>query len=755
MLSRLLFLLAYHFRERRRCYNRNDNRNHSQQSHRIMPRNLALKPLTVCILSSLYALPALAQTADEAPVQSVVISASADASAAGLSKTFAGGQVAKGGRVGLLGTMDVMDTPFNSTNYTQQFIQDQQARSVADVLQSDPGVRVARGFGNYQELYVIRGFPVNSDDLAYNGLNGVLPRQYIAAELLERVEVFRGANTFLNGATPGGGGIGGAINLLPKRAPNADLTEVSAGIQTGGQTYVATDIGRRFGDENRYGVRVNLAQRKGGTGIDNEDREVQLAAIGADYRGRGFRLSADAGWQDSKLNSSRPAVNVGAGLALPAAPDASANYGQPWDYSSERDVFGTLRGEWDLGKDLVAWAALGGRRSHELNRLASTINLNAAGGVGQIRRFDNAREDHVATGELGVRGELRGAVSHKFAATATGLDLDSRNAYATSAYVNTSIYNTPVLAMPALTAYFNDMSAPQTTNKVTLVSQALVDSLGFLDDTLLVTVGVRHQNIKQTGYAYNTRKATPYEKSENTPIAAIVYKVTPAVSVYANRVESLLQGPIAGSTAVNVGEVFEPYKSVQKEVGAKYDSGRYGATAAVFTTTQPMGVLNPTTKVYGIDGEQRNRGLELTAYGELVRGLRVLGGATFLDAKQQRTAGGATDGKDVIGVPDTQLNVGVDWDVPGVHGFSVSARALHTSSQPVNAANTLELPSWNRLDLSARYAFKVADHNVVLRARVDNVADKNYWASAGGSQGSGYLVLGAPRTFALTATTEF
>jgi iron complex outermembrane receptor protein len=85
----------------------------------------------------------------------------------------------------------------------------------------------------------------------------------------------------------------------------------------------------------------------------------------------------------------------------------------------------------------------------------------------------------------------------------------------------------------------------------------------------------------------------------------------------------------------------------------------------------------------------------------------------------------------------------------------VSARALHTSSQPINAANTLELPSWNRLDLSARYAFKVADHNVVLRARVDNVADKNYWASAGGSQGSGYLVLGAPRTFALTATTEF
>ncbi|MYM28537.1 TonB-dependent siderophore receptor [Duganella sp. CY15W] len=715
----------------------------------------ALKPLTIGVLSALTALSSQAQTTDDA-VQTVVVSASADASAAGLSKTFAGGQVAKGGRVGLLGTMDIMDTPFNSTNYTQQFIQDQQAHSVADVLQSDPGVRVARGFGNYQELYVIRGFPVNSDDLAYNGLNGVLPRQYIAAELLERVEVFRGANTFLNGATPGGGGIGGAINLLPKRAPNQDLTEVSAGLQSGRQTYLATDIARRFGEENRYGVRVNAAQRKGGTGIDDENREVQLAAAGVDYRGRGFRLSADLGWQTSKLHQSRPAVNVDASLAVPAAPDATASYGQPWDYSSERDVFGTLRGEWDVATDVVAWAAVGGRRGSELNRLASTLNLNNANGGGQIRRFDNAREDHVKTAELGLRAALRTAsASHKLAMTTTGFDLDSRNAYATSAYQNTSLYQPLVLALPVLTTFGNDLAAPRTTNQVKLVSAAIADSMGFLDDRLLLTVGVRHQNIKQTGYAYNTGKPTVYNEAANTPIAAIVYKVTPKVSLYANRVESLQQGPVAGSTAANRNQVFAPYKSVQKEAGVKLDAGRYGATAALFATSQPMGVLNPATKIFGIDGEQRNRGLELTAYGEPVRGLRVLGGATLLDATQQRTAGGLTDGKDVIGVPRTQANLSLDWSVPGVRGLSVSARALHTSSQAVNAANTQNLPSWNRLDASARYAFKADGHEVVLRARVDNLTARDYWASAGGSQGAGYLVLGAPRTFGLTASTEF
>jgi DNA gyrase/topoisomerase IV subunit A len=73
--------------------------------------------------------------------------------------------VARGGRVGILGNQDMMSTPFSGTSYTHELIQNQQARSVADVLQNDPTVRVARGFGNFQESYFIRGFIVNSDEV--------------------------------------------------------------------------------------------------------------------------------------------------------------------------------------------------------------------------------------------------------------------------------------------------------------------------------------------------------------------------------------------------------------------------------------------------------------------------------------------------------------------------------------------------------------------------------------------------------------
>ena len=132
--------------------------------------------------------------AQQAAPQTIIVEA--NGSQVELPADYAGGQIARGGRVGLFGNLDIMDTPFNSTNYTAEFIRNNQASSVADVVLNDPGVRVARGFGNFQELYVVRGFPVYSDDVAYNGLYGLLPRQYVAAEFLERLEVFRGANTF-------------------------------------------------------------------------------------------------------------------------------------------------------------------------------------------------------------------------------------------------------------------------------------------------------------------------------------------------------------------------------------------------------------------------------------------------------------------------------------------------------------------------------------------------------------------------------
>ena len=92
-------------------------------------------------------------------------------------------------------------------------------------------------------------------------------------------------------------------------------------------------------------MRLNVAQRSGDTAIDDEHSRTSLVSLGLDWRSADTRLSADVGWQENKLKRARPNVSFAPGMKdlVPAPPDASSNYAQPWSYSNERDVFGTLR----------------------------------------------------------------------------------------------------------------------------------------------------------------------------------------------------------------------------------------------------------------------------------------------------------------------------------------------------------------------------------------------------------------------------
>jgi iron complex outermembrane receptor protein len=92
---------------------------------------------------------------------------------------------------------------------------------------------------------------------------------------------------------------------------------------------------------------------------------------------------------------------------------------------------------------------------------------------------------------------------------------------------------------------------------------------------------------------------------------------------------------------------------------------------------------------------------------------------------------------------------------PAVHGLTVNARTLYTSGQYADAAKLQKLPSWNRIDLGTRYTTRIAGRCVTLCARIDNLTDRSYCASAGGFPGAGYLVPGAPRTIVVSGSVEF
>ena len=338
-----------------------------------------------------------------------------------------------------------------------------------------------------------------------------------------------------------------------------------------------------------------------------------------------------------------------------------------------------------------------------------------------------------------------------------GYTFDASNQLATSLY-NPVAHGRPEWSARAISG--NSLSDPHLTNKIQLRSLAVGDTMGFMGNQLLVTVGARHQTLKITDYAYNTgTRSSSYDQSRTSPMAGVVYRLRDDLSLYANYIEGLAQGETApaqnnGQPVTNAGQSLSPYVSRQKEIGVKYDAGGTIYAATLFSTDKPRGLID-ASNTFVASGKDRHQGLELTVQGEPMRSLRAVGGITLLDAKQRSTGSALTDGKRVLGVPKRQLSLALDWDTPWVEGLSLDARVVNTGSFKTNSANTLEAPGWTRLDIGTRYLLDVQGKLVTLRARIDNLADRKYWSSAGGYPNAGYLVQGQPRTFSLSASIDF
>lgn len=688
-----------------------------------------------------------------------------------LPEPFAGGQVATGGRAGILGNLQSLETPFSSTNYTEELMRNQQAKSVADVLLNDPNVRVARGFGNFQELFMIRGFPAYSDDMTYNGIYGILPRQFVASEFMERVELFRGASAFLNGAAPGGSNLGGTVNLVPKRAPDEGVRRLTVGWESKAATYVAGDYGVRFGTDKSTGIRANVARRDGETAVEDQDRELTVLSFGIDHQGDRLRLAADIGYQDHRIEAPRPSVTPFGGIPKP--PEADSNFAQPWTYTDEEQLFGVVRAEYEVSRALSVWGAYGLRHGEERNVLANPNAL--ADGSMTAYRFDNSREDDVSSGEVGLRWDFAtGPIGHRVVLSASTFRIKSKNAYAFSDFFNpfaTDLYDPVAVAAPTPNFFVGgDLGKPHKTFDTETSSIAVADTLSFADGRFMLTLGGRDQTLKNDNFDYNSgAKLSGYDESEVTPVGGLVYRPTDSLSLFANYIEGLVAGdtapffgPAPGFLPVtNAGEIQDPIAAEQMEFGVKYESGTFGASLSLFNVEKGVGTLAADTNttandlVYSISGEVRHRGVEAGFYGQPLANVRLLGGLTWLDAEYTKGGVGLDEGKRPIGTPEVQANVNVEWDLAAVQGLTLEARAMYTSSQFADIGNTLELDSWTRFDVGARYSMELAGRPFALRARIDNVTDEKDWISAGGFPGFGYLVLGAPRTFVLSASIDF
>ncbi|MPZ39509.1 MAG: TonB-dependent siderophore receptor [Rhizobiales bacterium] len=681
---------------------------------------------------------------------------------------YAGGQVATGGRLGMLGNRSVMDTPFSQTSYTAKLIQDQQARTVGDVLMNNPSVRVvsgaSAGFG--QDIYHIRGFFYGNNDIGLNNLYGLAPYYSTAPNFAERVEVISGPSALLNGMPPAGA-IGGSINLITKQAPDFPITQLTTTYASKSHIGAEIDFARRFGDHKEFGVRFNGGYRNGNTNIDRQTDEFGNAVLNLDYRGERVRLSADIGYQSDDLSSPLRFVTIAPGTFVPPPPKAGSNYGGvPWSYWRPTDKFAMVQGEVDITDNITAYAAYGWHNSHIDFKYPSPIVTNA-GGVGNwvSRPIKGPSTFETWAGQVGVRAVAdTGPVNHALNVNYSKIDRTSNEFFHQAAtpiagpltgFVFSNLYN-PNLNIPVPTFALTSNPVGDTN----LSSVGMADTMSILNNRVQLTVGARHQTAGSSSVnAVNGAILSPStEASVWSPAYAILVKPLDNVSVYANYIEGLQAGRTVSNQFVNAGEVFPPTQTKQTEAGVKVDFGRITTTVAAFEITRPSFVtvgVAPNNLRQVLDGEQRNRGVEINVFGEITPAVRLLGGVAFIDGRLTKTAGGANDGHKAQGVADVNVNLGAEWDTPFIPGLTLAGRVIYTSGVYVNAANTQSIPDWTRLDLGARYTFASPWNGkpITVRFAVENVANKSYWA--GSYTSDGVLTVGAPRTYLASTTFNF
>ena len=670
------------------------------------------------------------------------------------------GQIAHGGRLGMLGEQKAMDVPFNVIGYTSKLVQDQQAKTIADVVKNDAGVQAVQGYGNFAETYRIRGFKLDGDDMTMGGLSGVVPRQVMDTQMLERVEVFKGANALVNGAASSG--VGGMINLEPKRAEDIPTTRLGVDYTSDSQVGGSLDLGRRFGDDNQFGARVNVLHREGEGRIDNDNRRTTLASLGLDYRGDRLRSSLDFGYQKKTFHGGEMGVGVANIDQIPAVPDATKSYAQKWGYSDIENEFGMIKTEYDLTDNWTTYAGLGAQHAHEIGTYAAPKLTNVNGNA-TVGRLDTNRIIDGFSGMGGIRGSFNtGVVSHKVNvgysaqirrdATAWRMSDSAKNP-------TINIYNSHDVDMPDYKpnpkgGHYDD---PLTTARNRTQGWLLSDTLGFFDDSLLFTAAARHQKVVIRNYDNQTGQETTsssFTESRWMPTFGLVYKPWETLSLYANHTEALQPASNAPITAKNYGQSIGIAHSKQDEVGVKIDYQRVGGSLSLFQITKPSGVLD-SDKYYRMDGEQRNRGVELNVFGEPVLGLRLTGSTLWIDPELTKTAGGAYDGNDAIGVSRFYAVLGAEYDIKPIEGLTATARVNHTGSQYADTANTKKLDSYTTLDLGMRYRMHLnqEQNDLVWRVGVTNVTNQNYWS---GADDTGvYIYQGEPRTLKVSVSYDF
>jgi iron complex outermembrane receptor protein len=666
--------------------------------------------------------------------------------------------------LGPLGSLKLLDAPYTIGILSEDLIKNSQATNFKDVSKYLPLVAYQEQQGADILRPQTRGMQGgNFQNSRMDGMTFFITVAN-AMEQFQQIEVINGVSASLYGpANPSG-----MFNFVSKRPTDYDLREVTVSYASDSIGTAHVDLGGKIDSNGVVSYRFNGLFGEGDAWVDHSHAKRVLGSLAVDVRPLEDTVIETNYSYYHLTDTGYPGwFSYGEKIILPSAPDPkNVGYGQNYAGVDLLTRMGSVRVKHDFNSDWhLVVGALNQDASRDINTPVNNLtnnngNYTSSLANGFAPRFIMTSDAAYLDGNFTTWG-----VAHDLTIGTAGYKSQSYSvitpATAASVLLGTANINSPVIfPFPAAGLPNTGLNFDSSTTYQQGVN--IGDTIRFTDQWA-TRLAVSQDWFHVDNYNAKAVALPEYADHGLSPTASLMYKPVGNMTVYATFASSLQAGDLApsGTGLANAGQSLPPYRSKEYEVGYKASLAKIDFTAALFRIQRPFANVNLADSAFEISGLQVNRGLELSAVGEVIQGLTVYGGVTFLDAKLENTPLATTNDKIYVGAPKVKGNTLFEYHFPAIPGLVTSFDWQFSGPRAANDTNSFFVAGYNLFDIGARYTSSILTKSVTWRLAVDNLADKHYWSTVapsnltGANTGNLLAHFGSPRTVLASVSMDF
>lgn len=639
------------------------------------------------------------------------------------------------------GDAPLTDIPQSVSVVSAQVIQDQSARSLDDILANVSGLVQTNTLGGTRDSFLKRGFGTNDDgSILRDGVRSPLLHNYPVT--LDRVEVLKGPASLLYGIQ----GPGGVINMVTRKPEDTFSGSVS---------YLHSSHAQNTGSLDLTGPLADVAGGKLSFRLTGEVDEAPYWRTSGGVN-RHSLIAPSLAWHDANtsilLNYQYTDYTApfDRGTVLvnghPRDDLRYVRYEEGWAQSSGIQETANVRVEhkfndaWRM-RAIYGWAR--DRYDQYLTR-ASAFNSN----TGAMTRSSDAnlgRNDSENLASLSLLGDVAtGPLRHQLM---FGFEYERQRDFRGDTIRGRATPGFNLFApVYGLLSPGGVPSATQSDSlsRVTSYSGIFQDAV-HIGERWIVSAGLRFQHYEQLSGV-----GRPFVVNDNShgqkwlPQLGAVYKLTPAVSLYANYARSFVPNVSSNALTALAPETGRIY-----ETGVKLEMARgLTSTLSVFQIDK-QNVAVTVGDVTSTIGRARSRGVELDVAGQITPNFSVIGNYAYTDTRDLDNDVPLVNAPRHMGGLLASYAMAFDG-IPGRWRLGGGARFV--GARAGDAANSFTLPGYGVVDAFLAYDTRLNSFPTRIQLNVKNLLNKAYYPSSASNL---IVAVAEPRVVLLTTTLSF